>query len=244
VGAGSFPHTRPTAPGSARPLAVSCQHERQGHSPPISFSAAEVQELRRETGKVRARSATPCNPWLVARAALRLDPAHPSPSHRQGTKRCSAQAPPAAQMPQTAHGRQRGFNVQASVTWRPRGSTGRMLCPRVQRCPQAAHPRSTLVGLGALSPATPAHVPHRGVTKPQAKASPPCRHQQPAHRARSSSRPRAHQAVGCPAPAQLPRAPLRLGTSQQHTNKVAASTPADLRCNFKPKLFATEITGL
>lgn len=52
--------------------AVSCQQERLGHSPPVSFSAAEVQELRRETGKVRARSATPHNPLLVAGAARRL----------------------------------------------------------------------------------------------------------------------------------------------------------------------------
>lgn len=72
AGAGSFPHTSHALPHQLGLQAISYQQERLGHSPPISFSAAEVQELRRETGKIRTRSATPCNPTLVARAALRL----------------------------------------------------------------------------------------------------------------------------------------------------------------------------
>lgn len=68
--------------------AISCGQERLGHSPPLSFSAAEVQELRRETGKIRARSATPRSPTLVARAAPRL------PCCQPGAGPCSSLAIP------------------------------------------------------------------------------------------------------------------------------------------------------
>lgn len=53
---------------------------------------------------------------------------------------------------------------------------------------------------------------------------------------------RLHQAIepllqlSCPAP-------LPLGISQQLTNTASALAPANLGCNFKPKLFATEIKG-
>lgn len=209
-------------PGPQRPdqldlQAVSCQQERLGHSPPVSFSAAEVQELRRETGKVRARSATPQTPPLMVGAALRL------PCCQPGAGPCSSLANPwptdqtaqrelrwQVRRPKPTRGRQRAFNVPASVTWRQHREDALPQGPELlSTSPPHGKDKPALVGLGPLSPAMPAHGPHFGGTKPQPNASPPCRHQQPDREARSSFRPMVHQAAGHCSAAPCSSAPWR-----------------------------------
>lgn len=95
--------------------ALSAESRRGHHSPPGSFSAAEVQELRRETGKVRTRPAAPCSHTPVARAAP-----------RPGTMPCSSLTIPLLmgptplcwqlRCPKSSHGKQRDFNTQDNIS--------------------------------------------------------------------------------------------------------------------------------
>lgn len=246
AGAGSFPHGSPAAPHQLDLQAISCEQETLGHSPPISFSAAEVQELRRETGKIRARSATPCNPTLVARAALRL------PCCCPGTGPCVSLTIPSP-MDQLLLSLNSTGRSDATNSWKAIGFHHPSKChlEALRQHRDDALPQ----GPELLS-----NSPHHGKDKVSpggAKGSPPttaARAPQPntSHLAGTSSQTSSRELLqtqgtsscGCCAPAQLPHAPLCLSSSQSLTNHISASTPADLGCNFKPNLFATAITGL
>lgn len=159
-----------------------------------------MQELRRETGKIRARSATPCNPPLMAMAALRL------PCCQPGAGPCSSLTIPSPMDQTLLSTSSAGRSEAPNPLMEGNGvSTSREELPGG---PEAAQGRMLSQGPELLSnspphskdkvspPSIPTHGPHCGGTKPQPNTSPPCRHQQPDHEARSSCRPRVHQAVG------------------------------------------------
>lgn len=253
MGAGSFPHTR--LAGSAGPsnylLSAGEARSLTSHLLLGCRGAGAKKRNREDKGQVSNASTAP---WWWPRqlqgtpaACLVLHLALPSPSHLQWIKRCSARAPLAGQMPQTSSWKAMGFQ-HPGKDGGPGAAQGESSLPGSrdalkQPIPWQGQDQPWWGWMLHLQPQQPM-VLTCGGTKPQPNISPPCRHHQPDHEAGIFFIPRAHQTVGCPAAAQLSHDPLPPGISQQLMNKVSASTPVDLGCNFMPKLFTTEITAL
>lgn len=176
--------------------AISCGQERLGHSPPLSFSAAEVQELRRETGKIRARSATPRSPTLVARAAPRL------PCCQPGAGPCSSLAIPSPVDQMLLSISSVGSSVAPDpLTENKRGSASRQVLPgdpeerredALTLGPEllSGHPKPAVVeDTHPMARTESALVLHlHGPHQTSSEHLPSHRHQQPDHKPRSSFR--------------------------------------------------------